>query len=65
MNAKGGVPVDVKLQQDLEQFFLVYRSRTEDIARVLPPMLKRKIDEETDLLKQSIVNRLEEFFRQA
>lgn len=57
--------MDVKLQQDLEQFFRVYRSRTEDIARVLPPMLKRKIDEETDLLKQSIVNRLEEFFRQA
>lgn len=65
MSAKGGVTVDVNLQQDLEQFFLVYRSRTEDIARVLPPMLKRKIDEETDLLKQSIVNRLEEFFRQA
>lgn len=57
--------MDAKLQQDLEQFFLVYRSHTEDIARVLPPMLKRKIDEETDLLKQSIVNRLEEFFRQA
>lgn len=57
--------MDVKLQQDLEQFFRVYRYRTEDIARVLPPMLKRKIDEETDLLKQSIVNRLEEFFRQA
>lgn len=57
--------MDVKLQQDLEQFFRVYRSHTEDIARVLPPMLKRKIDEETDLLKQSIVNRLEEFFRQA
>ena len=65
MAAKGGVIVDHKLQQDLERFFRVYLSRTEDIARALPPMLKREFDEEADLLKESILNRLEEYFRQA
>lgn len=65
MAAKGGVIVNYNLQQDLERFFRVYLSRTEDIVRVLPPMLKREFDEEADLLKQSILNRLEEYFYQA
>lgn len=65
---KGGVIVDHKLKQDLEHFFSVYQGRVNDnlrsglrsdVARLIGQML----DSELSLFHESVMNRLEEYFR--
>ncbi len=42
------------------RFFAVYDSRTSDLRALLPTPIKKELDEEFDLLKQSVRNRLDE-----
>lgn len=50
--------MDAKLNQDLNWFFTVYRDRTSDLVKSLPASMQKEFDEEVDLLRTSILNRL-------
>ena len=50
--------MDAKLTQDLNWFFTVYRDRTSDLVKSLPAPMQKELDEEIDLLRTSILNRL-------
>ena len=59
--------MDAKLRQDLERFFRVYQSNVNDIlAQKLPTghalLLSKELDEEFDLFRTSLMNRLSEEF---
>lgn len=50
--------MDAKLKQDLSWFFTVYRDRTADLVKSLPAPMQKEFDEDIDLLRTSILNRL-------
>ena len=50
--------MDSNLKQDLNRFFRVYRDRTSNLVKALPIPMQKEFDEEVDLLKESIMNRL-------
>lgn len=60
--------MDYKLKQDLEHFFSVYQGRVSDNLRSklqpdLARLIEQMLDNELDLLHESVMNRLEEHFR--
>lgn len=59
--------MDAKLRQDMERFFRVYQSNVNDIlVQKLPAshalLLSKELDEEFDLFRTSLMNRLSEEF---
>ena len=50
--------MDSKLRQDLNWFFRVYQDRTSNLVKALPILMQKEFDEEVNLLKESIMNRL-------
>ncbi len=52
--------MDLNLIQDIDHFFSVYESRTEDILNQLPKPKQAELAEELTLLKISILNRIRE-----
>ena len=48
------------LKNDIEGFFRVFESRTEELLHPLSSSAKDEWDEEISLLKQSILNRLDQ-----
>ncbi len=50
--------MDQYIKRELDRFFNIYRSRTEGIVSTLPSSAKAALDEELDLLRVSIENRL-------
>jgi hypothetical protein len=59
----GGFRMDTKLSQDLNRFFRIYNSRIADLLAPLPFFVKEELDEEIDLLRVSVLNRVSEEFR--
>lgn len=61
--------MDIRLAQDIDHFFSVFHSNTlYDLNRLLPPVpvvkqYQAELESEIDLLRTSILNRLEEEFR--
>lgn len=60
--------MDYKLKQDLEHFFSVYQSRVSDNLRSglhpdLAHLIGQMLDNELDLFHESVMNRLEEYFK--
>ena len=55
---KGGGKVDAKLKQDLNWFFSVFQNRTSDLLDPLPASQRQELDDELELLRVSILNRL-------
>lgn len=56
--------MDQKIIQDIERFFSIYKDRTADIQKYLPPEGQAQFSEEIDLLKASILNRVHQSLRQ-
>ena len=52
------IDFDQYIKRELDRFFNIYRSRTEGIVSTLPSSAKAALDEELDLLRVSIENRL-------
>ena len=52
--------MDSKLVQDIDHFFALYESRTEDILRPLLRPAQDELAEELALLKISVINRIKE-----
>ena len=56
--------MSVSLKNDLTHFCEVYQNRVDDILRRLPPdiaaPLKKRLDEEFDLFRASMLNRIKE-----
>lgn len=51
------------LKQDLSRFFRIYQNRVENLTRLFPPPLRSEWEEEVNLLRKSVLNRVEEEFR--
>ena len=52
--------MDRSVQQEINRFFNIYRGRIEDIIAPLPNSAKEELENELDLLRVSIENRLTE-----
>ena len=52
--------MDAKLKNDISYFFQTYRSRTSDLLDQLPAQVREELEEELDLLRISILNRIAE-----
>lgn len=56
--------MDQVLHRDLEHFFRVFLNRTEGLTKDLSVKQREELEDEISLLRQSVFNRLDEYFRQ-
>jgi len=45
---------------DIRRFFRIYQGRTSELMMQLPPSVRKELEEEIDLLRVSVLNRIAE-----
>lgn len=60
MAAEGGDTMNSDVTDEIRRFFRIYQDRTSALMMQLPPPARKELEEEIDLLRVSILNRIAE-----
>jgi len=58
--AEGGEAMGSNVTDDIRRFFRIYQGRTSELMMQLPPSVRKELEEEIDLLRVSVLNRIAE-----
>lgn len=57
---EGGETMNTNVADDIRRFFHIYQGRTSELMMQLPPPVRKELEEEIDLLRTSVLNRITE-----